>query len=191
MKYPFFKIISMSDSLSIGITLLGLVKISLIWNFLFDLYISVASGKSKKTHSISPFYPWKCPALSFFSNDEGRRNASPTVCLSDHRYQTLDRIFRGEKSFLDSIWENIIFSERTIKREQWRIVEYVVWIYLNLEKETERAKGFSFLYFIFRRLNIWYFLIVQNPSCPLRYNKEMDKIFTFFVTTSETMKQNL
>lgn len=184
----------MSDSLSIGITLLGLVKISLIWNFLFDLYISVASGKSEKTHSISPFYPWKCPALSFFSNDEGRRNASPTVCLSDHRYQTLDRIFRGEKSFLDSIWENIIFSERTIKREQWRIVEYVVWIYLNLEKETERAKGFSFLYFFFfpnLAIKYWYFLIVQNPSCPLRYNKEMDKIFTFFVTTSETMKQNL
>lgn len=185
MKYPFFKIISMSDSLSIGITLLGLVKISLIWNFLFDLYISVASGKSKKTHSISPFYPWKCPALSFFSNDEGRRNASPTVCLSDHRYQTLDRIFRGEKSFLDSIWENIIFSERTIKREQWRIVEYVVWIYLNSWKRNgeEKSEGifvsilFFFRIFIFRRLNIWYFLIVQNPSCPLRYNKEMDKIF--------------
>lgn len=189
----------MSDSLSIGITLLGLVKISLIWNFLFDLYISVASGKSEKTRSISPFYPWKYPALSFFSNDEGRRNASPTVCLSDHRYQTLDRIFRGEKSFLDSIWENIIFSERTIKREQWRIVEYVVWIYLNSWKRNgeEKSEGifvsilFFFRIFIFRRLNIWYFLIVQNPSCPLRYNKEMDKIFTFFVTTSETMKQNL
>lgn len=176
----------MSDSLSIGITLLGLVKISLIWNFLFDLYISVASGKSEKiSRSISPFYPWKYPALSFFSNDEGRRNASPTVCLSDHRYQTLDRIFRGEKSFLDSIWENIIFSERTIKREQWRIVEYVVWIYLNSWKRNgeEKSEGifvsilFFFRIFIFRRLNIWYFLIVQNPSCPLRYNKEMDKIF--------------